>query len=209
MKVPHALTFCSSKLQACKLFVFLIDTQVPWVLPGPSIYPTQICTEWPLTRSYTITFRYTSCVDMYDICNFLLWSLVLHVIPQCVPYALREWTPVAFNRTAPTKSISDKMLADCVEALIGASYLIGNVKCALQFMSWVGIPVKGCQMLSCWKYSEPQERVKRVEDGERKRIVPPDYFDLDGEDSLPDDGDLNTNYITSHFNINHFGNSSF
>ena len=51
----------------------------------------------------------------------------------------QQWTPPYDRRTQHL--ISDKSIADAVEALIGAYLIASGPKAALRFMAWLGIRI--------------------------------------------------------------------
>jgi dsRNA-specific ribonuclease len=51
----------------------------------------------------------------------------------------QQWTPSYDRRTQHL--ISDKSIADAVEALIGAYLIASGPKAALRFMAWLGIRI--------------------------------------------------------------------
>ena len=55
------------------------------------------------------------------------------------PINEQQWTPSYDRRTQHL--ISDKSIADAVEALIGAYLIASGPKAALQFMAWLGIRI--------------------------------------------------------------------
>mmetsp|Transcript_11033 Transcript_11033/g.27086 ORF Transcript_11033/g.27086 Transcript_11033/m.27086 type:complete len:693 (+) Transcript_11033:458-2536(+) len=74
----------------------------------------------------------------------------------------QEFVPKRFNPPyfhSPSEDIEDqihgKMMADVVEALIGASFAIGGYNSAKQCFRWFEIPFGECVNCSCVKLSEP------------------------------------------------------
>lgn len=57
----------------------------------------------------------------------------------------------------PTREVADNTLADCVEALIGAYFAIGQIPAALHFMRWLGFDLSGCDLLDHWRSPEERE----------------------------------------------------
>lgn len=61
------------------------------------------------------------------------------IFPSTVSINEQQWTPSYDRRTQHL--ISDKSIADAVEALIGAYLIASGPKAALRFMAWLGVRI--------------------------------------------------------------------
>lgn len=61
------------------------------------------------------------------------------IFPTTVSINEQQWTPSYDRRTQHL--ISDKSIADAVEALIGAYLIASGPKAALRFMAWLGVRI--------------------------------------------------------------------
>lgn len=68
-----------------------------------------------------------------------LTNQIISTFPTTTLINEQQWTPSYDRRTQHL--ISDKSIADAVEALIGAYLIASGPKAALRFMAWLGIKI--------------------------------------------------------------------
>lgn len=88
-------------------------------------------------------------LDRYlAISTFTLQRFHLPGVPSSSP------SPSSSSSPSPSPSwlreVADNVLADCVEALIGACFVIGQTPAALHFMRWLGFDLRGLGLLAHW-----------------------------------------------------------
>ncbi|CAF0778180.1 unnamed protein product [Adineta ricciae] len=71
--------------------------------------------------------------------NTILNNLTKPIFPTTTSINEQQWTPSYDRRTQHL--ISDKSIADAVEALIGAYLIASGPKAALRFMAWLGVRI--------------------------------------------------------------------